>query len=161
MEAFVIADPNPAFAQTSLNGYLNGFMASGQAIKGTLTGAVRLLPQARSSPGFVVAANTSVALASVAGSCGGALTFPATAAVAGATPLNPPGTLYFGACDGTPPPYELDAAGPGPYNLTFTDLSPAGSRIPLSGAAAASWAIAGGPAVERHAAHDGDRRERA
>jgi uncharacterized protein (TIGR03437 family) len=143
--SILIADPNPAFAQTSLNGYLNGFTASGQAIKGTLTGAVRLLPQAPPSPGFVVAANTSLGLASAVGSCGSVLAFPATAAVAGATLLAPPGALYFGACDGTSPPYELDAAGPAPYNLTFTDLSPAGARIPLSGAAAASWAITGGP----------------
>ncbi len=142
--SILIADPNPAFAQTSLNGYLNGFTASGQTIRGTPTGAVRLLPQAPQSPGFVVAANTSIALASAAGSCGSALTFPSTAAVAGATLLSPPDALYFGACDGTSPPYELDAAGPGPYNLTFTDLTPAGSRILLSGAAAASWEIAGG-----------------
>ena len=142
--SIAITDPNPAFGQTDLNGYLNGFTASGQAIKGAVTGTVRLLPQAPPASGFVVVANTSVALASAAGSCGNALTFPGTAAVAGATPLNPPGALYFGACDGTAPLYELDAAGPGPYNLTFTDLSPAGSRIPLTGAAAASWEIAGG-----------------
>jgi uncharacterized protein (TIGR03437 family) len=142
--SILISDPNPAFAQTDLNGYLNGFTASGQAIKGTLTGAVHLLPQAPASPGFIVVANTSISLATAAGSCGSALTFPGVAAVAGATPSYPPGALYFGACDGTSSLYELNAAGPGPYNLTFTDLSPTGSRIPLTGAAAASWAIAGG-----------------
>jgi uncharacterized protein (TIGR03437 family) len=132
--SILIADPNPTFAQTNLNGYLNGFTASGEGIKATVTGAVRLAPQMPASPGFVVAANTSIALASATGSCGGVLTFPDTASTA----------LYFAACDGTSAPYELDAAGPGPYNLTFTDLSPGGLRIPLSGAAAASWAITGG-----------------
>jgi uncharacterized protein (TIGR03437 family) len=132
--SILIADPNPTFAQTSLNGYLNGLTASGQAIKATVTGAARLAPQAPVSPGFVVAGTTPIALASAAGNCGGILTFPDTASTA----------LYFGACDETSPPYELDAAGPGPYSLTFTDLSPGGSRIPLSGNAATSWAITTG-----------------
>jgi len=135
-----IMDPNPVFAETDLNGYLNGFSAGGQTIQGTVTGAVRLLPQEPSSPGFVAASNAPVALTSAGGSCGPTLQFPGVAAVAGATPTSPPGTLYFGACNGTATAYELDA-GPGAYNLTFTDLSPNGGRTFASGPPPASYQI--------------------
>jgi len=138
--SLAIADPNPVFAQTDLNGYLSGFSAGGQTIQGAVTGAVRLLPQQPNSPGFVVASNAPVALTSAAGSCGPALQFPDTAAVAGAALNRIPGTLYFGACNGTAEAYELDA-GPGAYNLTFTDLSPNGGRTLASGGASASYQI--------------------
>jgi uncharacterized protein (TIGR03437 family) len=134
-----IADPNPAFAQTDLNAYLTGFSAGGQTIQGTVTGAVLLLPQAPTSPGFVVAANAPVTLTSAAGSCGPTLQFPGVAAVAGATPTSPPGTLNFGACNGTVGTYELDA--PTPYNLIFTDLSLNGARTFASGPPPASYEI--------------------
>ena len=143
--SIAIADPNPAFAQTNLNAYLAGFSAMGQSIQAGIAGAVRLIPQAPVTPGFVVAANTPVTLASAAGNCGAALTFPSVAAVAGspAAPAAPAaGALYFVFCNGTSPLYELDAAPAPAYNVVFTDLASAGSRIPLSGAAAASWAIA-------------------
>jgi uncharacterized protein (TIGR03437 family) len=135
-----IADPNPVFAQTNLNAYLNGFTAGGQTIQGTVTGAVLLTPQAPISPGFMVASNAPVTLTSSAGSCGPTLQFPGVAAVAGTTPASAPGTLYFGACSGTSGPYELDA-GPGAYNLTFTDLMPNGGRTFASGPPPASYEI--------------------
>jgi uncharacterized protein (TIGR03437 family) len=135
-----IADPNPAFAQTNLNAYLNGFTAGGQTIQGTVTGAVLLTPQAPSSPGFMVAANAPVALTSSDGVCGPTLQFPGVAAVAGTTPASAPGTLAFGACSGRSGPYELDA-GPGAYNLTFTDLMPNGGRTFASGPPPASYEI--------------------
>jgi uncharacterized protein (TIGR03437 family) len=135
-----IADPNPAFGQTNLNGYLNGFSAGGQTIQGMVTGAVLLTPQAPGSPGFMLASNAPVTLTSSAGSCGPTLQFPGVAAVAGATPAAGPGTLYFGACSGTSGPYELDA-GPGSYNLTFTDLTPNGGRTIASGPPPASYEI--------------------
>ncbi len=145
--SILIADPNPAFAQTNLNGYLIGFSASGQSILGAVTGAVRLLPQAPSAPGFMVAADTAVTLASSTGSCGNALTFPSAAAVANAAAvpgaLNPAGAIFFAACDGTSSPYELDAPGAGTNHITVTDLSVAGSRTALTGAAG-SWAITRG-----------------
>ncbi len=63
-----ITDPNPAFAQTNLTGYLNGFTAAGQRLRGVLTEAARLLPQAPSSAGFFVASTASITLGSAAGS---------------------------------------------------------------------------------------------
>ncbi len=137
----LILDPDPAFAQTNLNGYLTGFSVSGRTVQGTITGAARLLPQAPSAAGFVVAANTPIALASPSGSCGAALTFPGVAAVAGNNTGASAGSLYFEPCSGTSSIYELDATAAPAYNLVFTDLAPAGSRTPLTGAGAASWAI--------------------
>ncbi len=119
--SILIADPSPAYAQTTLNGYLSGYSAS-------LTGAVRLLPQAPAAPGFLVAATASISLSSAAGSCGALLTFPTAA-----------GPAYFEACDGSAPLYELDAAPP--YAGALTDLSPDGSRFPLSGTAPAAWEV--------------------
>jgi uncharacterized protein (TIGR03437 family) len=79
-------------------------------------------------------------LTSSASTCGSTLRFPGVAAVAGAAPASPPGALYFGACDGTHGPYELDA-GPGAYNLIFTDLSVSGGRTFASGPPPASYQI--------------------
>ena len=72
-------------------------------------------------------ANAPVAISSVVGACGQTLQFPDTAAVAGAMPANPPGTLYFSACDGAAGPYQLDVAAQAAYNGTFTDLSANGA----------------------------------
>ncbi len=135
-----IADPSPVFAQTNLAGYLNGFTAGGATIQGTVTGAVRLLPQAPAAPGFMAASNGPLALTSAAGLCGPTLQFPGAAAVTGGPSIAAPGTLYFGACDGAAGVYELDA-GPGPYNLIFTDLSPGGGRVSASGPPPASYGI--------------------
>ena len=48
--SLLIADPNPAFGQTSLNGYLNGFHALREDHSRHALGRGRLLPQAPSSP---------------------------------------------------------------------------------------------------------------
>jgi uncharacterized protein (TIGR03437 family) len=137
----LIADPNPAFAQTDLNAYLNGFTsAAGQAVQGAVTGAVLLLPQAPNAAGFMVASSAPVTLTSSTGPCGPTLQFPSASSVAGTAYSQPLGSLYFGACSGTSGPYELDA-GPGTYNLTFTDLTPNGGRTFGSGPPPASYQI--------------------
>jgi uncharacterized protein (TIGR03437 family) len=120
----VIADPNPAFGQTSLNAYLNGFRtARDGTVQGTVVGAVRLLMQAPSATGFLVTAGAPLSVSSVSGLCGASLQFPDAAAVAGATTATPPGLLFFAACDGSNGAYQLDAGS----NATFTDLSPNGA----------------------------------
>jgi uncharacterized protein (TIGR03437 family) len=136
--SIVIADPNPAFAQTNLNGYLNGFTAGGQTIQGSLVGAALLLPQAPVSPGFMAAANAPLAIATDGVACGQALQFPGVAAVAGVAPGISPGPLSFVACNGAAAIYELDVSGQGGFNLAFTDLSPNGGRTALAGTAAPS-----------------------
>jgi len=140
--SILIADPDPAFAQTNLNAYLNGFSTGGATIQGTLTGVVRLLPQAQIPPAFLVTANAPPSISSVAGACGSSLQFPATAAVAGVTPPAAPGSLYFHPCDGSAGPYELDIAAQGAFNAIFTDLSENGGRSILSGSQGSSSLIA-------------------
>ena len=56
----------------------------------------------------------------MAGGCGQILQFPATAAVAGVTQPNPPGTLYFNPCDGSSGPYQLDIAAWTPTTESLT-----------------------------------------
>ncbi|HTB12143.1 MAG TPA: Ig-like domain-containing protein [Bryobacteraceae bacterium] len=131
--SLLIADPDPSFGQTNLNGYLNGLA--------TLTGAVRLLPQAPAYPSsFLIVSNAAVQLASVAGTCGTTLAFPGVAAVASLSASMPPGTLYFRPCAGTSYLYELDGSGSG----FLDDLTEADTHIALPGTSAAQQ-IAGSP----------------
>src|SRR6185437_429791 len=53
--SILIADPNPVFAQTTLNGYMGGFGGVGQYVQATLAGVIRLLPQPPAAPGFLAA----------------------------------------------------------------------------------------------------------
>jgi len=124
-----IADP--AYGQTSFNAYLNGFPNGGATVKGTLSGAVRLLPEAPSFAGYLVVAGAPIAISSAAGPCRETLQFPDTAAVLGALPAHQPGLLYFAHCGASPGPYQLDSASPG----TFTDLSANGGAAALNGPA--------------------------
>ena len=138
----VIADPNPAFGQTRLDAYLNGFRSmGGGTVQGTVAGAFRLLAQAPNSPGFLVLASVPVSISSVSGVCGQTLQFPDAAGVARMTPANPPGTLYFRACDGAAGPYQLDIAGQTAYSGAFTDLAQNGAVAMLGGASPASSLI--------------------
>jgi len=123
--SIVISDPDPSYGQTNLNGYLNG--------GATLSGAVRLLPQAPSFPkGFLIVSNDSVQVSSVAGVCGASLSFPGISAAASQTLAFRPGTLSFYPCAGTSSIYELDANGSG----FLDDLTTTSTHVSLSGAAA-------------------------
>jgi len=150
----VIADPNPAFRQTLLGAYLNGFAdTGGNMVLGTLVGAVRLLPRSPSASAFLVAATAPLAIGSVNGPCGATFQFPDTAAASGAPPSNSPGVLYFRGCAGLDQgPYQLDVSAQAAYAGAFTVLAAANaSATPLSGTAASSslvirsgsqWALA-------------------
>src|SRR5215469_5353391 len=96
----LIADPNPVFGQTTLNGYLSGFGGVGQYVLATLAGVVRLLPQAPAAPGFVSVGNADVTISTSGGACP-TLTVPGVAAVAGVIPAAAPAPLSLAACDGT------------------------------------------------------------
>jgi uncharacterized protein (TIGR03437 family) len=131
--SLVIADPDPSYGQTDLNGYLNGLA--------TLVGAVRLLPQAPASPnGFLLVSNAAVAASSVAGSCGTALSFPGVSAVASMTAASQPGTLALLPCSGTSSVYELDGSGAG----FLDDLTTVNAHVAISSSASAQQ-IAGAP----------------
>ena len=125
--SILIADP--LSAQANLNGYL---------AQGKLAGALRLLPQAPASPGFLVIANAPIAIASVSGACGQTLSFPDTASAAGTASAGSPGTLFFHQCDGSSGLYQLDIAAAGPFNATLTDLSQSGVQAVWSGSGASS-----------------------
>ena len=131
--SIVISDPDPSFGQNNLNGFLNG--------GATLSGAVRLLPQAPSFPkGFLIVSSNSVQVSSVAGACGAALSFPGVSAVASQPLAFRPGTLSFLPCAGTSSVYELDASGAG----FLDDLTTPSAHIAFS-AAAAPQEISGSP----------------
>jgi uncharacterized protein (TIGR03437 family) len=122
----IIADPDPSFGQTNLNGYLN--------LGAVLAGAVRLLPRSPASPNaFLIVSNNSVQVSSVAGVCGSSLSFPGVAAAASVTLPAAPGTLYFHPCAGTSSVYELDGSGAG----FLDDLTTEGTRVAMLGTAAA------------------------
>jgi uncharacterized protein (TIGR03437 family) len=105
-----IADPNPSFSQGAT---------------ATMTGAVRLLPQAPSTAGFLITASADSAVANRAGTCGRTLQFSSS--------------LYFRYCDGSGGPYEWDIAASA--GASFTDLSAGGARRVLDGAAPVSFEI--------------------
>jgi uncharacterized protein (TIGR03437 family) len=132
----LISDPDPSFGQTNLNGYLGGLA--------TVTGAVRLLPQAPAS-GFVIISNGAAQASSVAGSCGSALGFPGVSAVASVNLSSPPGNIFFLPCPGTASIYELDGSGSGfldALTTAATHVSFAGSAnaLQIAGSAGA-WSI--------------------
>ncbi len=134
--SLLVADS--AFGQTSLNSYLAGFNNAGSPVKGVVSGAVRLLPQAPQFTGFLLAANAPISVSSAGGSCGQNLQFPDTAATPGTSPGRPPGTIYFAHCGDTNGPYEADITSQAAYAGSFTDLGVGGGTA-LSGAAAASY----------------------
>jgi uncharacterized protein (TIGR03437 family) len=137
--SLIISDPNPAFGQTDLDGYLNGFTitdgtGASVAVQGTVAGVVQFLPQAPSAA-FLVAATAPVAISSTNGACGRALSIPDAAATLTAATF---GTLYFQACDGSNGAYEFDIDAAGLYAGIFADLSATGGEIALSGSGAAA-----------------------
>ncbi len=142
-----ISDPNPGFAQTSLNGYLGGFSAGGHVWKGTVLSAVRLLPQASSPIGFVlqavsqpVATFPAVSVSAAAGVCAAPLHIQ-DAAVAGAAPANPVRQSEFIYCDGTQPAYQVSVSAAQAYHAGITDLASGGSDIDLSAGSSGGYTV--------------------
>jgi len=137
----LIHDPNPAFGRTSLNEYLGGFSVGSQAWKGTLTGAVRLLPQAPSPTGFLaVAGNTPFQVSCAAGLCGRTVEWP-DAPASSQPPARLPGLFRARYCDGAQSVYQLEVSAEGFYELTVTDLGNLGNRFQISGQGAAAYKL--------------------
>jgi uncharacterized protein (TIGR03437 family) len=129
--SILISDPNPTWAQTNLMGYLNGFTSGGATIKGSLTGAIRLLPQPLANAEFVAVANAPISLTSVSGPCAAAIQI-----------LDSTGArTYFAPCDGASAPYDLEVASSAAFSGTVTGLSNVGGQAPLSGTAPASYLV--------------------
>ena len=139
--SLIIQDPSPDFAQTSLNSYLAGFTAGGQAWQATLGGAVRLLPQAPSPTGFLVSAPSqptallqqlTMDVSSAVGECGKTLDLLDSTGIA--PPAAAPLDSRFLACDGSQAVYQLSIGASQSYSATLTDLAPKGARKDLSAA---------------------------
>ena len=99
--SIAIVDPNPAYGASLLSNYLDGFAG----IRGTLTGAIRILPGPATPGGFVFSSPLSAAgsAASPSGDCGAALDL-----------LDGAGTgVRFIPCDGTQSAYQLAFGAPG------------------------------------------------
>jgi uncharacterized protein (TIGR03437 family) len=132
-----LMDPNPAYAQGSLYGYLNGFQSStGQTISGVLSGAAVVTPQVPANPGFLIAVNAPLSVQSPAGQCGAAFSFSISN-----------GAFALQYCDESAGQfYELDLA-PADSNTnfqgTFIDLSSFSADSIFSGTGATSYSING------------------
>ena len=147
--SFLIQDPNPLLARTSLSDYLNGFSAGGGAWKGTVRGVARFTLGNPPSTRFLVAALSQPAalvqslaedISSAAGACGQPLELFDAVDSAG----NPAaGALVsrLTACDGGQAAYQIQIGSGQAFRAQLTDLAPGGSLSDLSGSAAASWRV--------------------
>ena len=145
--SIVIQDPNPLFARTNLNDYLNGFKVAGAAWKATLRGAVEFARRSPSGTRFMVGAlsqppalmaNLAIDIESAAGSCGLPLDLPDAVDSAG----NPAagGLLSrIQVCDGLNPVYQISLGTAQPYHAFVTDLAPNGAMVDVSGNAPATY----------------------
>jgi uncharacterized protein (TIGR03437 family) len=106
-----IADPNPAFARTSLSDYLTGFPALGQTIQGTLAVAFQIAPAAPNPAAapFVVA-STLAAGSTVGSPAGYCPAVDLLDPLATQLPSGKPGGARFAYCDGSQAAYEDDFA---------------------------------------------------
>jgi uncharacterized protein (TIGR03437 family) len=128
----LVHDPNPAFRRNTLAEYLQPFNAGGRAWRGTLTAALRLVPQSASALGFLITSDRAEAqVSSPSGSCGFTAAWPDTAAVPDAQPA-PAGPIRFRYCDGLQAGYQLDLSGSGAQPFLLTDLGSVAGRYSSS-----------------------------
>lgn len=144
----IILDPNPAFAQANLNSYIYGFTANGHAFQGTILSALRLLPVAPSSTGFLLDAISqpytalpALNIQSAAGACSAPLVVQ-DAFQGGAVPSSISASVFV-YCDGSQPVYQAAIGLSAPFTAAVTDLavSPGTGTTSLSGTAVASYQI--------------------
>lgn len=129
----LVHDPNPAFRRTSLAEYLQDFSAGGRTWRGTLTAALRLVPQTASALGFlIVTGEAETQVISPSGACGFAVAWPDTAAIPTAAPSASAGPLRFRYCNGTDSSYQLDLSGSGQGAFLLTDLGTVAARYSAS-----------------------------
>ncbi len=150
--SIVIQDPNPLFARTSLNDYLNGFSSGGpgaaQGIwKADLRAAVRLVLRTPLATRFLVAAlsqpaslmsNLATAVSSGAGACANPIQLLDAVDSVGNAPVNGALVSRIVACDGSQPVYQISvglSGNPQPFQAFVSDLGPGGSMIDISGSA--------------------------
>ena len=145
--SIAIQDPNPFFARSNLNDYLNGFTAGGGAWTATLRGVVQLAPGTPSATRFLVGALSQPGVLigamaqnvqSAAGGCGQAVDLWDAVDSAGNAAQ---GALVsrLTVCDGLAPVYEVTVGTGQPFQAFVTDLAAGGDSTDLSGSSAATY----------------------
>lgn len=118
-----IMDPNPRQPRAGLADYL--------AAGATITGALRFVPRAAVTGGFLLTAyGTAVAAAAPGGSCGPAFGVPGADAVS-----------LFVYCDGSQSVYQAEITAAGAYRGSLTDLSSGGPRFEINGLRGGSFRV--------------------
>jgi len=146
--SILIADPNPYFARTNLNDYLNGFSSAAGRWTGTLAGAVRFAVRTPGATRFLLGevsqpaplvSAMAFAISSSAGACGVPVQMPDSVDSSGSGPAAGPMVSQFTVCDGAQAAYEIDVGTAQGFHAFATDLAPAGGSTDLSGTAAAAY----------------------
>lgn len=149
--AVAIHDPSPVFNRPLLGDYGFGFTAAGKRWTGTLSGVIRLLPQAPSSSGFLVLVSANAPSGSApsgplldvqspAGPCGVSLGLPGLAPTDGLAPVTP-ASIQLRFCDGAQPLQQLDLTSDQPFTGSFTDFGNPGRVVDLSAASGSSYRL--------------------
>ncbi len=139
----LVHDPIAAFARNTLGEYLAGFSLGSETWRGTLAGAIRLIPRSPSPTGFLaVAGSARFQVSSPVGACGRTLSWQDAAAAPGQMPEALPGQVQLRYCEGRQLVHQLDVDGPNEQRLTLTDLGNPGSRIQVTAALPASFRVA-------------------
>lgn len=146
--SIAIQDPNPFFAQTNLNAYLNGFTLPGGAWTGTLRGVVQFAPGTPSPTRFLAGALSQPAalmnvlqqsIQSSAGACGQSVDL-LDAVDSSGNPASGALISRLTVCDGTQSLYEVTVGAGQPFHSFVTDLAAGGDSTDLSASAGpATW----------------------
>jgi len=145
--SIAIQDPNPFFARSNLNDYLNGFTLPGGQWTATLRGVTQFAPGSPGATRFMVAALSQPAsvmnvltltVQSPAGSCGAPLDLLDAVDSAGSAA---PGALVSRLlmCDGMQPLYEVSVGTAQAYRAFVTDMAAGGDATDISGSTAATY----------------------
>lgn len=131
--ALQIHDPDPTYGRALLADYTTGFDSGGQVVRGTITGALRLLPRPPSPEAFAVTSfGTTFRVSSAAGPCGAPLVLRSSSGAASVTQV---------LCSGDQPEYQLEFDGSGAGAAMLTDLADGGSRVDIAGSGFAAFRI--------------------
>jgi len=149
--SIAIQDPNPLFARTNLNDYLNGFSAGPGTWQASLAGVVRFRLRAPSATRFLLGAVSQppalmrsfiLSTTSSAGGCGQTADFIDTVDSAGNLAQNGPLISRLEVCDGLQPAYQISVGAPQIYGAFATDLAAGGARFDLSGSVVTTYGAA-------------------
>ena len=124
-----IMDPDPASGRTNLSEYLGGFSAGGNVMSATIAGVAAFEP-GQLHPGFVVAADARIEIASATGACGASFEFALSSKRA-----------QMRHCEGGGALYELDLNGDS-FRGSLSTLGTPASRFELIGGGSAAFKVA-------------------